>query len=264
MRRLLAATIVALWPFASLADTHADGCAQALDQFAAFSGNLLQRSDAPLGASDDGLCSLRGDGPFAFQSGSFRVDQAAGTVAPNRTIDFTLAQVETGLGVLDVSGTIIQDLKSGATRLAGLAAARDDAPVIQAQAELVVLPIGAASRLTDLEATRITLVFNVTPAMLQNLGWDYGEVTRVALDRALKDVNRTQIGNATRSAFLRLAQAAPAARGRLEAELTFGQSANIMQIIGLVAVTSDEALAAALANAYPDATLTLTWSPGRL
>ena len=265
MRRLLAATIITLWPFGSFADRNVDDCERALESFAAFSGDLFQRNNTGLARSDDGLCYFgRGSGQVAFRSGTFRVDETAGTNGPRRSIDFALAQAETPLGVLDLIGKITQDLGSGALRLERLTAARDDAPVILAQAELMLLPAGSTPRLSDLAAESIRVRINVTPELLQDLGWNYGEVTRVALERVLKDVNRTQISNAARGAFLRLAQAAPAAQGRLEVELAFGENVNIAQIMGLVAASKDDDLAPALARAFPGATLMLIWNPGRL
>jgi hypothetical protein len=126
----------------------------------------------------------------------------------------------------------------------------------------------AHEALAEVAFTALSFNLIVTPDALGDLRIDFSDVTRASVDTALRGVSPAQVSGKTKREFLRFVGAVPNAQGTLRATVEAGKGRTVLSIVApLIALgnaASDDAIARAFEAALDDATLTVTWNPGRM
>lgn len=276
MKRLIAASILALCPLQALGNEAAD-CDAAWQDIVIFAGALgAGISEARVTAEADGWCAVSVTTDWAVNFGvidaAFRVDRFGQALPDARSFEVVITDLQTEFGSFEVAASLSHQAVTETLRLHAFSARADDGRGLRATANTSLG--GLASRadalavLSELAIKTTSVEMFVTPALLQDAGVDFSELTRVAINDALRDVDESQVSRRARSEFLRFVGATPNARGTLGITLDTPMGANLLQLatpfLALGRTPDDAAIAKALSTALTDAELDLAWKPGRM
>lgn len=273
MRHLLAALLLAALPVSVMGEEDA-ACAAAwapIEQ-AVFGG----AGAANVTAGENGWCDVdltRWSGAdVRFGSTAFRTDRFAQAAQGHRSLEVVLEGVETPFGTFDGRIAASVNPQTGIAQVHTAQFAGGDGRGIRANARIGLATFWQVAQDQPIEplvdAQFITIDFIVTPAALAQTRIDFAEVTRAAVDDALRDVGETQISAKTRREFLRFVGAAPNAQGTLRVAIQLSDDVSPFDLVGPFAMLGTTPSEADIARAFDASTrgvrLDVTWKPGRM
>jgi hypothetical protein len=270
VKRLLAASLFALLPLPALADTD---CASAWAEIRTFATSFgVANLTGSVTSSADGWCRFAGS-----ETTSFRPANAEGRVRfsereDTRSVEMLFSERDTPLGPLDGRFVATQDIQTGSVQVHEFQMQSADGLGLRMSGQLRATPFADAAQaqeaLAAMTFTTLSFDFIVTPDALADLQIDLSEVTRGAVDTALRGVGEAQVNSRTKREFLRFIGAAPNARGTLRVTMEASEARPIVALVApflaLGHAPSEAALAKAFAAALDDTTLEVIWNPGRM
>ncbi|MEJ8559985.1 hypothetical protein QTO30_01125 [Yoonia sp. GPGPB17] len=258
MKRLFMATVVAILPIQAMSDDAAN-CVDTWAEISEFTGALGPAiSEDGIVTGHDGWCQIVARDVTALgtrlEEGVFRLGQLPDDTADTRSIEVALTGLQTPLGLFEGTAALSVEIETDRLRLHQLRLFADDGRGIRATA--------------DMAANKMNVDIVVTLTALATAGIDFSEVSRVAVDNALRDVNEMQVSGKTRREFLRFVGAAPNAQGTLSVSIQLSDGTRIAQIaapfFALGMSPSDDAIARAFDAALTDVRVDIVWKPGRM
>lgn len=260
MRRLCAIAFAAWLPGQAISDT----CAQDWGDITQTDSFGLSKA-AALEAGEDGWCQVA----IAEQLGTWgRIEALAFRIAEAgelRAIEMTLNGLQTPLGSFEGTAALSLETATGVLLLQDLQLSGEDDRGLRITATAGV-PIFDLSAQTPARAVRID--FYITQAALADTGIAFSQLSRAAVDSALRDVSDRQISGKTRREFLRFVGAMPNARGTLSVTIDLLNDARIADVVTpyltLGRSPSDDEIARVFDIAFDDIRLDLAWKPGRM
>ncbi len=273
MRHLLAALLLAVLPVSAMGEEDA-ACAAAWAPIgeAAFSGARA----ANVTAGANGWCDVdltRWSGAdVRFGSTAFRTDRLAQAPQGHRSLEVVFEGVETPFGTFDGRIAASVSPQTGIAQVHTAQFASHDGRGIRSNARIDLADFWQEAQDQPVEpladAQFITIDFIVTPAALAQTRIDFTEVTRAAVDSALRDVGETRISAKTRREFLRFVGAAPNAQGTLRVAIQLSDDVSPFDLVGpfatLGTTPSDDDIARAFDASTRGVSLVVTWKPGRM
>ncbi len=223
-------------------------------------------------AGKNGWCEIAVDNlaslGMSLDEAQFRLDQMPEPVAGGRAIEVALSGLRTPVGTFDGTAALGLDVENGAVRLQQLELHAPDGRGLRATADLRIAALTGIGGSPETETNRVSVDLVVTPEFTAATSIDFSEVTRTAVDNALRGISDAQISAKSQREFLRFIGAALNARGTLSVAGEGAGDVTIFQILrpflALGRNPSDAAISAAFNMALEGVTLDLTWKPGRM
>jgi len=272
MRNLFLATSLAIAPMTAFSDDITDCPADwaEITEVVGAIGSVVP--DTSVTASADGWCEIATGNLAALGSSldgaKFRLDQFPQSLAGARSIEIELSGMQTPVGSFDGNFALSLQIESGAVRLHQLRLFAPDGRGLRATADVSVAALTGLGTAPDAQSGVVNIDLMVTPNFLTATQINFAEVTRSAVDRALRDVRDAQVSGKSRREFLRFLGAAPNARGTLNIAGEGTGDVTIFQIVRPFLSLSRDPLDAEITSAFDAAlegvSLDLTWKPGRM
>jgi len=271
MKRLLAASVFAFLPL-DAAGQDAQYCMAEWEVIADLAGAIGDGATA----GEDGWCEIATTKTAIFGAtlgeAAFRFDQNEEALPNSRSVEVQIADLQTRFGTYEGIFALSHQTQAGAVQLHQLRLRGDDErglrgtaaaslPAFQNEAE-------AQYALTDLTVSRVNVDVFVTPALLDALQIDFSQVTRRAVDSALRDVSEAQVSGKSRREFLRFVGAVPNARGTLSVAVEISGDISLFEriapFVALARAPSDDDITGAFDAAFDGVSIDLIWKPGRM
>ena len=271
MKRFLAASFFAFLPLQALGQDAPD-CAAEWESVAALAGAF---GDGAV-AGEDGWCELATTKTAILDAtlgkAAFRFDQSEEALPNGRSIEVRIADLQTQFGTYEGIFALNHQTQTGAVQLHQFRLRGGDRRGLRATAfaSLPALKSNARAQnaLTDLTVNRANVDVFVTPALLGALQIRFSQITRRAVDSALRDVSEGQVSGKSRREFLRFMGAAPNARGTLSVAVEMSGDASLFEriapFVALARAPSDDDITSAFDAAFDGVSIDLAWKPGRM
>lgn len=203
---------------------------------------------------------------------AFRLGMHQDALPDSRSVDVRFEHLQTPFGIFEGALSLSHQTQSGMLHLHQFTLLGEDGRGMRAQA-YVSLPVGqgnvvAPPNIGDMAVRSLNVDIIVTPDLLDALQIDATDVTRGAVDSALRDVPDAQVSGKSRRAFMRFVDAIPTARGTLSIEIDAANGRTLMESAGpflaLEHAPSEEEITRAFALALEGVSVDLAWKPGRM
>ncbi|KQB95349.1 hypothetical protein AL073_15930 [Loktanella sp. 1ANDIMAR09] len=270
MRRLLAASLFALLPLPALADTD---CARAWAEIRTFAASFgVTNLTGSVTSGAEGWCRFTDSNATSFRPANAEGRLRFSAREDTRSVEMLFSEGDTPLGPLDGRFAATQDIQTGSVQVNDLQIQGGDGRGLRMSGQLRATPFADAAQaqeaLAAMTFTTLSFDFIVTPDVLADLQIDFSDVTRSAVDTALRGVGEAQVNSRTKREFLRFIGAAPNARGTLRVTMDASEARPIAALVApflaLGHAPSEATLAKAFAAALEDTTLAVIWNPGRM
>lgn len=271
MKRFLAASLLAVLPLQAFSQAAPD-CAAEWESVAALTGAFGDGATA----GEDGWCEVAITKTAIFGAtlgkAAFRFDQSEDAMPNSRSVEVQIADLQTGIGTYEGIFALSHQTQAGAMQLHQFRLRGGDGRGLRATAfaSLPALQSNARAQnaLTDLTVNRANVDVFVTPALLGALQIRFSQITRRAVDSALRDVSEGQVSGKSRREFLRFMGAAPNARGTLSVAVEMSGDKRLFERIApfaaLARAPSDDDITEAFSAAFDGVSIDLAWKPGRM
>ena len=273
MIRALAVAAFALLPLQAFGQDTGGDCESIASSIGGLAGlGRIEIAQVP----SDGWCEVTSavvmGVDFRFEDASFRVDRVTDAPRGSRSLEVKLTALQTDFGVFDVEVSLSHDADTHVLELHSLRSRAPDGRGLQMTA---MLSLDAEMDAKSIQAVLPHLALNdlsakvfVTPDLLAALDLNFEDISRAAVDSALRNVSQTQVSSKSRRAFLGFVGAAPNAWGTLEIDLEAPSGVGVLQLVGpflnLGNAPSDGAIMGAFDVALSGVMLGVNWKPGRM
>lgn len=276
MKGALVASFLLITPIYAWGAMNLNNCKTAWDSFSKTM--LIAPQDRQAAASfqitqsDDGDCEVTPNGAsllgLTIDAVTFQVEDGTN----KRKLEFTVTELVIEHVTSDVSAVLSHGTDTDMLIVDTLTVRGADGSGLRANGQFQLADFDSIATAQSAIAGIAVSTFNanliVTPQLLAGIKADFGKVTRIALDRALRNVSQSQLDRASRQEILRFCGAAPQVRGTVAMTVNAQPTVSVWQMVAPFVDLPDDQdeawLTHAIGIALSGLTLDLVWKPGRI